>query len=136
MPTSWTDLVVVPGTSRLSLSDDLQVAVPSFFLFLLLSRIKSIMYAALPRTHPPPNLFALPCRTHLLPPTVPRRCALAHTNQVPYHNCGTLTGVTAITQTFLPILPFRLVQKEKERPCHRTASNPPTNQAESIRQLQ
>jgi hypothetical protein len=68
------------------------------------------MYAASPRTHPP---SFLPCSASRIS-CHPRRRGAArsqHTNQDPYHNYGTLTGVTAITQTVLPIFPFRWFRK-------------------------
>jgi hypothetical protein len=105
------------STDRRRLLSDVLMAVPSFsppciLLLLLLSGIENILYVASPRTHPPSSL----CLVHLLPPTAPRRCALSHTNQDPYHNCGTLTGVTSNQshKTVLPNLPFSFVNLERE----------------------
>lgn len=86
---------------------------PRFWALLLLSRINNV--CCLP-SHTPTKLFALLCLTHLLPPTVLRRCALAHTNQVPYHNCGTLTEVPAITQQFSLSSLFAGLEREAPPP--------------------
>jgi hypothetical protein len=86
---------------------------PCLLVLLLLSRIKKYNVCCLP-AHTPTKL----CLTHLLPPTAPRRSALANTNQVPYHSCGTLTGVTAITRNCSPPSPLFVILEREVQPPH------------------